>query len=109
MSAAGKYAHFQNQKRHAQRSINQPRARVETIESATWLSGAMGDSRALSAQLNNDWSIQDFADLQGIELEESERRLRKLCSLGFLRIKAQWAGGKFVEYRFGMVNINLPR
>lgn len=110
MSQAGRYAHQQNQKRHAQRTVNQPRrAPIETIESATWLTDTMEQCRELAASLGNEWSIGDLAAIQQVSLEEAERRLRKLSGLGFLKMTAAWAAGKFNGFRFGMVNVNLPR
>lgn len=114
MSQAGRYAHEQNTKRHAQRSFNQPkREPVETIETATWMSQDMDFCRELAARYDNSWSITQFcahrAIDDGVSLAESERRLRYLSKLGFLRMSAHREDGKFVEYRFGMVDVNLPQ
>lgn len=114
MSQAGRYAHEQNTKRHAQRGFNQPVTKVaETIETAYWMSPSMDLCRDLATSYDNSWSIDQFVAHHSItiklSMEEGERRLRYLAKLGFLRMSVHRVDGEFKGYRFGMVDVNLPK
>lgn len=111
MSQAGRYAHEQNTKRHAQRGFNQPVTRVaETIETATWMSSTMEMCRDLADINGNIWSIEEAVIyMSTVSPTEMERRLRYLSKLGFLKMTAEWQSNKFIGYRFGMVDVNLPK
>lgn len=109
MSQAGRYAHEQNTKRHAQRSFNQPKRQpAETIETATWMTTTMAECRRLADLTDNVWGIEDLAQAEQVASAEADRRLRKLSSLGFLQMGVERADGKFVRFTFGMVDVNLP-
>lgn len=114
MSQAGRYAHEQNKKRHAQRQPGQAaRAPMETLETATWMSQTMADCRMLAARYDNLWSIDQFVAHQpigsGVTSEEAERRLRKLATRGFLTMSAPRQDGEFLGFRFRMTDPDLPK
>lgn len=114
MSQAGRYAHEQNTKRHAQRGFNQPRRQpAETIETATWMGPDMDFCRELAARYDNSWTITQFVAHRsiddGVSTSEAERRLRYLSQIGFLRMFAIKDDGRFIDFGFSMVNINLPK
>jgi hypothetical protein len=50
----------------------------------------------------------DFADMMDINLGESDRRLRYLTRIGFLRMEAHRSNGVFTGYEWFIVDPTLP-
>lgn len=104
MSQAGRYAHAQNKKRHNQGKSSSVMLMGDTIETAEWLVSSMELCRSIHSCGHHRWNAAHFAGVADVSVEEAERRLRYMSSLGILHMSRNKTLGQF-EWELDQPNL----
>lgn len=94
-------AHFHNKSKHAQREFGATAPKMAPRDTSTaW----MGEFIS-SAQGTEEFPVDCLLTMQlGPDLAERALKLRALCVLGVLHMKAHRVDGKFIEYRWELTS-----
>ena len=104
---ASRAEHFRAKAKHAQRDAGY--VKPAPLDNDSWITAGMEACRKLAGEMDNIL-LYSYALEMDITAEESDRRLRHLSKLGFLKMTAERdEEGNFIRYVWSMVDPNLPR
>lgn len=92
--------HYNNKRRHAQREFGQTKPRLlPRDEGTSWQGAAVATLSGIEGEFNVE---HPAVESLGTDARERELRLRELCKVGVLRMRAHRVDSVFIEYRWSV-------
>lgn len=97
--------HFRNKAKHAQRPFGY--VHIPAVKEDDWIELGMNSAREIGRTMNAIL-LEQYAERVGCSPQEADRQLRRMASMGFLKMSVEREGDTFLRYKWELTDPNLP-